>query len=153
MSSGLRVFFYKEWLAHRWVLLSLFVMCGVIFSSFVFLYLQDIAQFSASPFIGLGIFARSLSWVVAYVLCGRLIVAEYYSKTYLFLEILPLSRLKIVFVKWLIGLVCLQLFTLFFILMSLLLGAEKEVLTLRFLSVISVKALVFVSNSQFKIIQ
>jgi hypothetical protein len=62
-----------------------------------------------SVFEGLRIFALVLMPLSAVVLCHRLVVVEYQAKTQLFLEGLPVSRGRMVAVKYLLGLAVLAL--------------------------------------------
>ncbi len=66
--------------------------------------------FAGSVFQGVGdLLAVALPFVAA-VICGRLVVAEYRAKTQLFLEGLPVSRLHMVLVKYLFGLLVMLVF-------------------------------------------
>lgn len=81
--------------------------------------------------------------IAALVLCNRLVVREYQSQTQLFLEGLPISRLRMVVVKYVIGaLVLLAMMTATFA-FALLLSLRNEQLTPRFLLLVSARAYCF----------
>lgn len=61
---------------------------------------------SGSDFFGLGIALTSILPLCCLILGHRLVVIEFRDKTQLFLEALPVSRWKMIAVKYVLGLVC-----------------------------------------------
>ncbi|NLD38455.1 MAG: ABC transporter permease subunit [Desulfatiglans sp.] len=70
----------------------------------------------------------------AIVLGNRLVVKEYYSRTQLFIESLPISRVEMVLVKYFIGLTFLLFFAVFTLLISSGLSYRSDPVSLNFFS-------------------
>ncbi len=70
--------------------------------------------------------------LAAAILCGRLVVAEYQAKTQLFLEALPVSRIHMVLVKFVFGLVALLAMVLTTLALAALAGRRHEAMTGQF---------------------
>ena len=94
-------------------------------------------QNAGSTFDTLQRFLSSFFVIMTLVICNRLVVVEYQSKTQLFLEGLPISRVRMILVKYLFG---------FFLLMTMvtvvfasvtLLCMRNEQLTLRFVLIVA----------------
>ncbi|MCB1061302.1 MAG: ABC-2 transporter permease [Verrucomicrobiae bacterium] len=89
---------------------------------------------------GSQLFALRLhAWLLALsalVLGNRLVVAEYSSKTQIFLESLPLPRLRIVLVKYFLGFIIMFLCAGIGLGVAMLVGARTEVFTLRFVGIL-----------------
>ena len=94
-------------------------------------------QNAGSTFDTLQRFLSSFFVIMTLVICNRLVVVEYQSKTQLFLEGLPISRVRMILVKYLFG---------FFLLMTMvtvvftsvtLLCMRNEQLTLRFVFIVA----------------
>lgn len=74
------------------------------------------------------------------VLCHRLVVVEYAARTQLFLEALPVSRWRMVAVKYALGVIVVVGIVALALAISFGLGWRHEVLTLRFVSILAVRA-------------
>jgi hypothetical protein len=91
----------------------------------------------------LGLFLRTLFVITALVLCNRLVVQEYQNKTQLFLQSLPISRLHMIVVKYLFGLLLLiSMVTVAFVILVLL-SARNEELTTRFVLILAARTYSF----------
>ncbi len=96
----------KELSHHKWALLGLLVLIAMSFAVLVFKAFSNartLTLFSAS-----GGFLYVMIPLCAIVLGNRLVVSEYFGRTQLFVEALPIPRWQMVTVKYLIGLVFLQ---------------------------------------------
>jgi hypothetical protein len=76
----------------------------------------------------------------AMLICGRLIVAEYRSKTQLFLEALPLSRTRMIAVKYFFGLGALLLFVGALLVTAGWMLSAHEAMTPRFACILAARA-------------
>ncbi|MCB1231927.1 MAG: ABC transporter permease [Verrucomicrobiae bacterium] len=79
----------------------------------------------------------------ALILGNRLVVAEYSSRTQLFLESLPLPRLRIVLVKFFLGLIVILLSAAGGLSIALVVSARTEVYTPRFIGILNARYLCF----------
>jgi len=89
----------KELKEHGWVLAVLFVLFGLGLAGLLSRDDEDGGRFAA-----LQSFLWTFGPVGALVAGNRLVVREYGGKTQLFLEVLPISRLRVAVTKWLFGL-------------------------------------------------
>lgn len=89
----------KELREHGWVLGVLAVLCALGLAVMLSRSDDEGARFSA-----LKDFLLTYGVVAALVAGNRLVVREYTGKTQLFLEVLPVSRLRVALTKWLLGL-------------------------------------------------
>jgi hypothetical protein len=95
---------------------------------------------SSSVFTGVRMLLSIALPASAMLICGRLVVAEYRSKTQLFLEALPLSRMRMIGVKYFFGLGALLLFVgALLATAGWMLGAH-EAMTLRFAAILASRA-------------
>jgi hypothetical protein len=78
--------------------------------------------------------------IAGVVLGNRLVVSEYYGRTQLFLEALPIRRWELLLVKFVLGLVVLQAAVLGALLISAVLSAKSEPVGGRFLWILSVRS-------------
>lgn len=78
--------------------------------------------------------------LTAAILCGRLVVAEYQAKTQLFLEALPVSRIHMVLVKFVFGLVALLAMVLTTLAVAAVAGRRHEAMTGQFALNLTVSA-------------
>jgi len=78
--------------------------------------------------------------ILALVVCNRLVVREYQSKTQLFLEVLPVSRVRMVVVKYMFGLLLLLTMLTFVFAGLVLLSIRSEQMTTRFLLILAASA-------------
>ncbi len=88
----------------------------------------------------LSLFLQTFIVIAALVLCNRLVVCEYQSKTQLFLQGLPISRLHMVTVKYVFGLLVLMAVVTGAFTFLLLLSARTEQLTGRFILILAARA-------------
>lgn len=88
----------KELREHGWVLAVLFVLFGLGLAVSLNRGDEEGGRFSA-----LKDFLLTYGLVAALVAGNRLVVREYTGKTQLFLEVLPISRLRVALSKWLFG--------------------------------------------------
>jgi hypothetical protein len=127
----------QHWLA--------FLLIGLL-SGFGLLVLTAgvaIQGLSGSMFEALLLFLRSFFLVATLVLCNRLVVCEYQSKTQLFLQGLPISRLHMVTVKYLFGLLLIMTMVTIAFLSLLLVSAPQEELTTRFVQLLAARTYAF----------
>lgn len=74
------------------------------------------------------------------VLANRLVVAEYYGRTQLFVEALPLARWEVVAVKYFLGLTLLGLIAGSSLLVTALAALSREVIDARFLGIVAARS-------------
>jgi ABC-type transport system involved in multi-copper enzyme maturation permease subunit len=79
----------------------------------------------------------------AIVLGNRLVVKEYYSRTQLFIESLPISRVEMVLVKYFIGLTFLLFFAVFTLLISSGLSYRSDPVSLNFFFILLSRSAMF----------
>lgn len=89
---------FKELREHGWVFAVLFVLFGLGLAVSLSRGDEEGGRFAA-----LKGFVLTYGLVAALVAGNRLVVREYTGKTQLFLETLPISRLRVVVTKWLFG--------------------------------------------------
>ncbi|MBL8920194.1 MAG: ABC transporter permease [Myxococcaceae bacterium] len=89
---------FKELREHGWVFAVLFVLFGLGLAVSLSRGDEEGGRFAA-----LKAFVLTYGLVAALVAGNRLVVREYTGKTQLFLETLPISRLRVVVTKWLVG--------------------------------------------------
>ena len=81
--------------------------------------------------------------LILLIVCRRLVVGEYMAQTHLFLESLPLPRLRFLLVKYLLGLFVALLIVGLALGTSLLFSARNEDLTPRFLAILVSRSFVY----------
>ncbi len=123
----------KELRQHWWafLLIAFLSMCGIVWV----LLLTILQDQSGSHLFALRLHAFLLA-LSALVLGNRLVVAEYSASTQIFLESLPLPRLRIVVVKYFLGLSILLVCAATALGAALLAGMRTEVYTPRFLGIL-----------------
>lgn len=94
----MRALLLKELREHRWVLLALWITCGIGLAGFVYT-----AKDSGSPIVAYRGLVCLLGVLSILTLVNRLVVREYAGRTQLFLETLPVNRLQVIATKWLTG--------------------------------------------------
>ena len=94
----------------------------------------------SSVFEDVRVFLMIMGTLSCLVLCHRLVVVEYSTKTQLFLEGLPVSRWRMVAVKYTLGLVFMLGTTMVALGLACLLGWRHEALSGRFLAILAVRA-------------
>ncbi|HSR51878.1 MAG TPA: hypothetical protein VLV83_13695 [Acidobacteriota bacterium] len=97
----------KEVRQHLWALAGLLLICMLAYLNLVAYSLTEAAP--SAPLQALRAFLIVYMPLTALLLSGRLVVAEYSAGTQVFLEGLPLARVTMVTVKYLLGLVLLFL--------------------------------------------
>ncbi len=130
----------KEIRQHWWALalIGLFSLLGI---GWVLLFTVMMEQ-GGSQLFSLRLHAMLLA-ICALILGNRLVVAEYGSQTQIFLESLPLPRLRIVLVKFFIGLTVMLACAETGLLIAMVLGARTEVYTPRFVGILHARYLVY----------
>jgi hypothetical protein len=98
---------------------------------------------SGSLFQGLLFFLQTVLLLGILVLCNRLVVCEYHSRTQLFVESLPVSRSRMIMVKYLLGLALVWLSISAIFVFSFLISLQGELLTARFLAIMAARAYTF----------
>lgn len=98
---------------------------------------------SGSPFDTLRLFVITFVPIAALVLGNRLVAAEYRAKTQLFLEALPLSRLRLALVKYILGLGLLLGMVLLIVAVLSVWGARRENLDGSFLAMLVLRSAAF----------
>lgn len=127
----------KELREHLWVLIVMWILCGL-----AGLMMLVKAKTQGSPleaFRQLIIFGTLLSLALA----NRFVVREYGGRTQLFLETLPMSRAQVIAIKWLTSTACLLLPMAVGFGIILLVAADKVELTSRFITIMALRAGVF----------
>lgn len=129
----------KELREHRWILLLLLVLLALA---------QAVTLISAreqgSPMAAFRAMVVIMTPLLALMLANRLVVREYMGRTQLFLETLPVSRLQVIGVKWLLGATLLLLAMAACLAIALLAARGKVVLTPHFVTLVALRAAGFV---------
>ncbi len=133
-----RALFLKE-LAHHGPAV-LWLAAGTL-AGFPILAFVAAKEEAGSVFEGVGRFLGYLMPLLAAVLCHRLVVLEYQARTQLFLEGLPVSRGRMVAVKYLFGLGALWGLALLAFVLALLVQTGSEPLDARLLAIMLTRAL------------
>lgn len=130
----------KELRQHWWALalIGAFSLLGI---GWVLLFTLMMEQ-GGSQLYALRLHAMLLA-ICALILGNRLVVAEYSSQTQIFLESLPLPRLRIVLVKYFTGLAVMLVCAESGLLIAMALGARTEVYTPRFVGILHARYLVY----------
>lgn len=139
--NRLFVLFEKDLRQH---LIPFIILSVIIFIVFGFLMLGSIVSARSMGFLSAEnsflIFFIPLS---AIVLGSRLVVKEYHGRTQLFIESLPISRVEMVLVKYLIGLGFLFFVTLFTLLISSGLSHNSDPVGTKFLLILSSRSFMY----------
>ncbi len=136
----IRTLLLKELSQHGWLFLALLPFC-----TFGFLMTLAVGQMSeaGSPLEAARLFGTSLLLLVEVVLCNRLVVQEFTGKTQLFLEGLPISRVGLIATKYGLGLAVVLLMLAFCLGSSLIVASREEIISRRFVAILSVRLGVF----------
>jgi hypothetical protein len=94
---------------------------------------------AGTPFAGLRLFVILIGSAAAVVLCHRLVVVEYQAKTQLFLEALPMSRWRMVTIKYCLGLAVMGLIVGLAFGLTCLLAWHYQLLSLRFTAIVAAR--------------
>jgi hypothetical protein len=132
-----RALIFKELRQHWLAFLLVVAFSGI---GLLLLTTVVVMQEAGSVFDSLRRFLLTFYLIGALVLCNRLVVREYQSKTQLFLEGLPVSRISMVAVKYLFGLILLLLMVTAAFGLLLLLSLRNEQLTLRFVGILAARS-------------
>ena len=127
---------HQHWLAWVFVLVFTFLGFGLFALSMVG------GAGTGGVFEVLSEFLKLWLPVLCMLVCSRLVVSEYKAKTQLFLEGLPLSRIRMLTVKYLLGLISIEMLTLLFLTIGILYGFRSEALTLRFVAIMFTRLIV-----------
>jgi hypothetical protein len=130
----------KEIAEHGWVFLALFPL--TLFG-FGFTLLVTTINEAGSPLESVRFFGLSLLIMIELILCNRLVVQEYSGKHQLFLEALPISRLVMLWTKYVLGFVITVALLAGCFLLGLLVASRSEILDLRFIALMSIRLLVY----------
>ena len=95
---------------------------------------------AGSVFEGLRMFVLVMMALATVVLCHRLVVVEYQARTQLFLEALPVSRARMVAVKYALGLVVWASLLAVALALACALAHRREALTPRFVGLLAARA-------------
>ncbi|HEX4998632.1 MAG TPA: hypothetical protein VFY29_10415 [Terriglobia bacterium] len=129
-------------LQEHWLPLSALV--AVSFTGLFLVTLGSIVTEEAGNVLGaLRSFLLTFGLPIALVISNRLVVREYQGKTQLFLESLPLTRARMIAVKYALGLVVMAGFVAVSLVMLLPVAAHRQPLTARFVEIVALRALVF----------
>ena len=135
-----RALILKE-LRQHW--LPLLLIAGISGVGFLLILAVVLLDDSGSRFEALRRFLMALLPLGVLVLCNRLVVREYQSKTQLFIESLPVSRGRMIVVKYLLGLAFVLCSVGLVFAVCTLLSLRSESLTGRFLAIMASRALAF----------
>jgi hypothetical protein len=94
---------------------------------------------AASPFACLPLFVTINGTLAALVLCHRLVAVEYHAKTQLFLEALPLSRWRMIVIKYCLGLAAMAIIASLAFGLTCLLAWPHQLLSLRFAAILAAR--------------
>lgn len=133
-----RVLLRKELREHWAVLLALLFAGLVAYAAAV-----GKAKDGGSEFVAVRLFSASFALLMALVVCNRLVVREWSGRTQLFLEALPVTRLRVVTTKFLLGALLVALPVLAVLGVSALRAARWEPLTLRYVAIVGARGLAF----------
>ncbi len=135
-----RTLIIKE-LRQHWVaflLLAILLGIGVLMITWMVVTTER-----GSIFEALRMFLASFVVIGLLVLCNRLVVHEYQAKTQLFLEALPLTRLRMVIVKFSLGLALIVLLVTVAFAVLLVAAPPSEALTSRFVQIMAARTYAF----------
>lgn len=133
-----RALVFKEWREHRFIVAALWLL------TFAFAAFEGLRQADAgSPFRPFQMAAPAATVVLGLVLANRLVVREYASRTQLFLEALPITRVRVLATKWVLGAVGVVLPLLLVLAACTYFARERTVVTPELLARISLRALAF----------
>lgn len=128
----------KECREHGWVVLILWGTCAVALFG-----LLEPAHSDISPFVAFRSLAVLMGPLLSLAITNRLVVREYGGETQLFLEALPVTRGRVVAIKWLLG----AAWTLIPIAAALAAtaawGSDRVFVTARFVALLALRSLSF----------
>ena len=130
----------KEIYEHRWVLLALI---PVLFFGYLLSLVSVVFKEAGSVLESVRNYTTTYVIIGQLIVCNRLVVQEYQSKTQLFLEGLPISRVGMLTTKYVLGL------SFFLIIAAGALGAgtlfaiRSEEITMRFFSILCARLFLF----------
>ncbi len=123
--------------------LPLLLIAGIMGLGFLLILAGVMLDDSGSRLEAVRRFLVALLPLGVLVLCNRLVVREYQAKTQLFLEALPVSRGRMISVKYLLGLTLVFSAVAIVLAVSILVSLRQETLTARFLGIVSARGCVF----------
>lgn len=135
----MRALFRKELREHRWVLLAMLVLLALA---------QALALLGTermgSPMLAYRSIVVLVAPLMALVLANRLVVREYMGRTQLFLETLPVSRIQVLALKWLLGAALLLLALAACLGVVLFIAGAKVMLTPHYVALVAGRSAAFV---------
>ena len=123
--------------------LPLLLIAGIMAVGFLLILAGVMLDDSGSRLEAVRRFLIALLPLGVLVLCNRLVVREYQSKTQLFLESLPVSRGRMIAVKYLLGLALVFLAVSLVFALAILVSLRSETLTGRFVGIVSARVYTF----------
>jgi len=129
----------RKELRQHWI--GLLAVLAVGLMSNLLIVAASMARSNAeSPFEGLRLFTILIGMIGALVLNHRLVVVEYQARTQLFLEALPVSRWRMVTVKYFLGLAVILFLEGMALVIACLLAARHGDLTIRFATIVGARS-------------
>ena len=135
----MRALLRKEWREHRWALLAMLVLLAVAHAA-----LLMGAGTMGSPMVAYQKITVLMAPMMALILARRLVVREYMGRTQLFLETLPVSRVQVLALKWLLGAAVLLLAMAACLGIALLAARGKVLLTPRYVELVAIRSASFI---------
>ncbi len=120
--------------------LPFLLIAGILIVGFLLILGGVLMDDSGSWFEAVRRFLIAMLPIGILVLCNRLVVREYQSKTQLFIESLPVSRSRMIAVKYLLGLALVFLAVSLVFASAIVISLRSEPLTARFLAILAVRA-------------
>jgi len=135
----MRALLRKELREHRWVLLAMLIVLAIG---------QAGALLSAgtmgSPMVAFRTLLAFIAPLMALILVNRLVVREYMGRTQLFLETLPVNRVQVIALKWLLGAALLLLAMAVCLGVTLLAARGQVLLTPHYIALVAIRSASFI---------
>jgi hypothetical protein len=132
----------KELHQHWWAFLIIGAVSALGY--LMILGTTAIQRQAGTPFAGLRMFVILIGTTTALVICQRLVAVEYQARTQLFLEALPMSRWRMVTIKYCLGLAVIAFIVTLAFGLSCLLAWHHQLISLRFAAILAARAFSFV---------
>jgi hypothetical protein len=133
-----RALIAKEIREHGWVILILWGICALVLFGFM-----KRANNQGSPFVAFHDLVVSMGPLLSLAIVNRLVVREYGGRTQLFLESLPVTRARVVAVKWCFGACATLLPVAAALAATSALGSARVHLTARFVALLVLRSFGF----------
>lgn len=135
----MRALLRKELREHRWVLLAMLLVLALC---------QVVTLMSAgtmgSPMAAYQKLVVAIAPLMALLLTSRLVVREYMGRTQLFLETLPVNRVQVIALKWLLGAALLLLSMAACLGVTLLAARGNVLLTPHYVALVAIRSASFI---------